>query len=273
MRTLHWYLTRQVLATLAMTVMVFTFVLLLGNVLKEILALLVNRQASLAVVVPAIGLLIPYVLAFALPMGLLTATLLVFGRFSADHELTAARANGIGLLCLASPILLVGVALSVVCAGINLQFAQQCRAAYKDLLYRLGTQNTVSMIPEGRFVNDFPGCFLYAGRVRGTNLEDVLLAQLQDTQVVSRSYNTSGNEKDYTRGNASLEASIEASVIGNSHIDWQSRDLLPDQMGRHAFYSRAADYMTGVFNIEKFIQLWSNSSLRRSAGPEWLPCS
>ena len=94
----------------------------------------------------------------------------------------------------------------------------------------------------------------------------------KDTQVVSRSYNTSGNEKDYTRGNASLEASIDASVIGNSHIDWQSRDLLPDQMGRRAFYSRAADAMTGVFNIEKFIQLWSNSTLKKSAGPEWLPC-
>ncbi|VVB69140.1 Uncharacterised protein [uncultured archaeon] len=94
----------------------------------------------------------------------------------------------------------------------------------------------------------------------------------KETQVVSRSYNTSGNKKDYTRGNASLEASIEASVIGNSHIDWQSRDLLPDLRGRRAIYSRAGDSMTGVFNIEKFIQLWSNSSLRRSAGPEWLPC-
>jgi len=90
----------------------------------------------------------------------------------------------------------------------------------------------------------------------------------KETQVTSRSYNTSGSEKDYTRGNASLEASIEASVIGNSRIDWQSRELLPDKMGRHVFYSRASDAMTGVFSIEKFIQLWSNSSLKTSACPE-----
>ncbi len=94
----------------------------------------------------------------------------------------------------------------------------------------------------------------------------------KDTQVVSRSYNTSRNEKDYTRGNASLEAHIDSSVIGNARIAWQSRDLMPDLIGRHALYSRAAEDLTGVFNIEKFIQLWSNSTLKNS-NLEWLPCA
>ncbi len=93
----------------------------------------------------------------------------------------------------------------------------------------------------------------------------------KDTQVASRSYNTSRNEKDYTSGNASLDAYIDSSVIGNAHIAWQSRDLMPDHIGRHVIYSSAADDLTGVFNIEKFLQLWSNSTLTDS-NLQWLPC-
>ena len=55
LRTLHLHLLRQTVATLLVTVAVFTFILLLGNVLKDVLDLLASglsdREIARALVV------------------------------------------------------------------------------------------------------------------------------------------------------------------------------------------------------------------------------
>jgi lipopolysaccharide export system permease protein len=142
---------------------------------------LVNRQATLGIAVEAIGLLIPYVLVFALPMGMLTATLLVFGRFSADQELTAARAGGISLVSLTTPILLLSLLLCAASAYVNLEVAPRCRVAYKDLIFRYTVNFSAAQLPERRYVRDLDDNFIfYVGRNRNGELQDVLIYQLEN---------------------------------------------------------------------------------------------
>ena len=59
-----------------------------------------------------------------------------------------------------------------------------------------------------------------------------------------------------------LEANLNSNVIGVAHIGWLSRDPAADPQlkGRHAEYGRSVEDLTGVFSIEKFIQLWGNST-------------
>jgi len=56
-----------------------------------------------------------------------------------------------------------------------------------------------------------------------------------------------------------LEANLNSNVIGVAHIGWISRDPQADSRlkGRHAEYGRSVEDLTGVFSIEKFIQLWA----------------
>jgi lipopolysaccharide export system permease protein len=166
------------LATLGMTVFVFTLVLLLGNVLKEVLHLVVNRQATLGLALRAIALLVPYVLAFSLPIGMLTASLLVFGRFSAEQELTAARASGISLISLITPVLLLSVAVSALSAWLNCDIAPAYRMAYKELLYQAAVSQDVKLLQSGEST-PFGDHTIFVGKVHadGTNLDNIIVSQ------------------------------------------------------------------------------------------------
>ncbi len=180
MKTLQLYLLRQVIATLVMTVLVFTFVLVIGNVLKEVLGLMVSGQATIGVVLEAVALLVPLVVVYALPMGMLTAVLLVFGRFSADQELTAARAGGVSLISLSAPILLLSLAMCGLSAWANMELAPNSRSAYKGLLVKFAKTFSAAQLPEGRHIA-FKDHIVYIGKKVGAEMRDVLVYKLDQS--------------------------------------------------------------------------------------------
>ncbi len=179
LKTLHKYITGQVLAALLLTVAVFAFVVLLLNALHDVLPFLISGQVSLGLVAKALGLLLPFACVYALPMGFITATLLVFGRFSADQELTAMRASGVSLLALITPVLL----LSLLCCGLsawfNLDVGPRSRVAFLNLKYDLLHDLANAQIPEGQLINYFPGYQLFVEKNRGGELEGIRILRLQ----------------------------------------------------------------------------------------------
>jgi len=193
MKTLHRYLLKEVLATLALTVCIFTAVLLMGNAMKEVLALVVKGQASLWGVTKAFALLVPFVVSFSLPMGLLTAMLLVFGRFSADQELIAARAGGISLVSLVIPVILFSILISGFSAWINLQIAPQCRTAYKELVYNMAKTNPAALLTENTFVTEVPDHVIYIDQLDQNKtdpnqwtMQNILLNRIENGELIQR---------------------------------------------------------------------------------------
>jgi len=90
------------------------------------------------------------------------------------------------------------------------------------------------------------------------------------TEVKTRLY---GNETATPCCTGVLEANLNSNVIGVAHIGWVSRDPMAERnlKGRHAEYGRSVDDLTGVFSLEKFIQLWGNSTCG-AISVDWLPC-
>jgi len=171
MPTLHFYLLRQVLTVLGASLGVFVAVLLLGNALKPVQTMLVDQQVSLATVLKVLALQLPWLLSFALPLALLSAVLLVFGRLSADQELTAIRSGGVSLSGFAWPVLMLGLVFSAVSAWVNLDVAPRCRIASKLEIGRM-VSNPVELLAPDRYVRDFPGWTIYLtekdeGRLKG----------------------------------------------------------------------------------------------------------
>ena len=90
----------------------------------------------------------------------------------------------------------------------------------------------------------------------------------KDTTVISRN----PSSLDQLGANQSvLDATVNSNVIGRASLSWRSLDPLPNTRGRHNLLGSNAERLTGVFSINKLIQLWSNSSIN-AASIEWLPC-
>jgi hypothetical protein len=94
----------------------------------------------------------------------------------------------------------------------------------------------------------------------------------KETQMVSRIYDDPGDCREDCRERAILAASISSEVIGQAHLAWQSMDPICKNTAHHALIGRNVEDLTGVFSIEKFIQLWSNSTAANETSLNWLAC-
>lgn len=178
MGILHRHLFASVAGACAAAVGLFAFVLLAGQALKDLLAYVLAGQIAPETAFKLLGLLLPYVAVYALPIGLLTAVLLVLGRMSSQQEITAMRAAGLSLGYITRPVWLIAAAGVAGLLVLNFQAMPKARSAYRATLIEAVRQNPLNLIVPRTFVRDFPGFVLYVGERRGDELHDFWLWRL-----------------------------------------------------------------------------------------------
>src|SRR5512132_1740519 len=85
---------REIIASALLGVVLFTFVLFLQRV-SPFFALLVKTSAPPKTVGYLFSLMLPWVLTFTIPVGVLVGVLMTLSRMSSDGEVTALRASGV----------------------------------------------------------------------------------------------------------------------------------------------------------------------------------
>lgn len=185
LKLLHRHILKEILVATTLAMGLFVFVLLVGNVMRDIAELVAAGKLELGVFLKLIGLLIPYVGAYALPLGMLTGTLIALGRLSSQQEITAMKSAGVGLYQIAAPVFLISFVAMVVSVIITLEQAPKSRVAYKELMAQAVTENPLGFIEEKRFIHEFPGYVIYMGGREGAKMKDFWIWELDENNDVS----------------------------------------------------------------------------------------
>ncbi|MFT3829437.1 MAG: LptF/LptG family permease [Opitutaceae bacterium] len=176
--TLDRYIFRNVLFSSLAAVGIVTFVLLVGNVIKDLLQAFASEQIDIETFIRLTVMVVPYVMPYALPLGLLTGILLVLGRLSAQQEITAMRAAGWGVLRIARPIFVLAVLGTALMVWFACELSPKAKSASNLVRADAARVNPLSFIVPGEFVRTFPGKVIHVAAKDGTSVRDLSFWEL-----------------------------------------------------------------------------------------------
>ena len=104
-------------------------------------------------------------LSLSIPMAVLVASLMTFGRMSGDQEITAVKAAGISPLSLMRPVLLVALLLSVLMVVFNNWVLPEANHRSVELMNAVSRKKPHVFVDAGRLITQFPGVQLWVNRI------------------------------------------------------------------------------------------------------------
>ncbi len=182
MKVIDRYLLREFFIILVGGLVVVTSFLVAIR-LFDLMDLVLNRGIDVTVVLRLVVCLLPSIIAVALPMATLLATVMVFGRLAYDREMLAIKGAGVGLGRLVIPFAITGVLFSVALLIMNGSVLPSATAAYKRLFMTIISQRATVAFKERVFVREFDRYLLYFNRkeVETGNLMDVFVIESPPT--------------------------------------------------------------------------------------------
>lgn len=174
MKILYRYIIREHLPPFFVAIAVLTFLFLANFVVKSIDKIL-GKGLSIWIILEYIFLNLMWILALAIPMAVLVAILMAYGRMSADNEINAMRSSGISFWTIIKPSLLFGVIVCVAMIYFNNHILPDFNHRARLLSSDIARKKPDIHIEPGYFIDDLPQYSLLVHEKEGGILKDLLI--------------------------------------------------------------------------------------------------
>ncbi len=175
-KTASLYILKEILPIFLIGLMTLTIILLMDKILK-LIELVVNRGGSLSHILMLFVFISPSFFVITIPVAVLLATLLTFGRLSSDSEIIAFKASGMSLYQLFLPISIFALAAFLLTSFLVFYGLPWGNRGFKATLYQIVRSKADIEIKERVFTNAFSGLIVYVDRVplQGNHMEGILI--------------------------------------------------------------------------------------------------
>jgi len=150
MKILERYILRENFKPFIASLAVVTFVMVLDRLL-DLLNVIIEKQLNVFTVVQIFGLSLPFMLALTIPMAVLLATIMSFGRLSTDNELVAFKSCGINIFTLMKPTVIAAILLSVFMLYFNDNILPNSNHLLKNKMIQVNYRRPATAIKSGVF--------------------------------------------------------------------------------------------------------------------------
>ncbi|HKJ04817.1 MAG TPA: LPS export ABC transporter permease LptF [Geopsychrobacteraceae bacterium] len=161
---INFYITREVVVPTLLSLMIFTFLLLMGRI-PRLTEMVINKGVPLQDIMQLFASLLPSFFSITVPLSFLLGILLAFGRLSADSEFVALKASGISLYTLIRPVLLLAALFTLLSLYLNMVAIPQSTTAFRSKIFDIASNQANVGIQAGIFNDEFDGIVLYAANM------------------------------------------------------------------------------------------------------------
>jgi lipopolysaccharide export system permease protein len=178
-KILDKYVYRELITPFMYSILVLTMIFLVNFVIRAMDRIL-GKGLSIWIILEYIALNLAWILALAIPLSVLVAVLLAYGRLATDHEVTAMRSGGISLPRIMMPALvfsiLIGSFTLYFNTGILPDVNHRARLLGSDI-YR--KRPDMDIVP-GYFIEDLPDYNIRVNEVTEGGLRGVVIFSKSD---------------------------------------------------------------------------------------------